>query len=1451
MRHGLILSFILTTLFSGNKSFSQSTIVPPSPNAMKMTEYFGQRPNMYTGTANVSVPLYTIDFDGWKLPLSISYNATGIRPNEEAGEVGLGWALNATGVISRTIRGGDDLFQGTSFNLGYVYNTMPMTYNLGFNWRTNPLPPNGSYYQYVASNRPDTQPDIFNYNFFGYSGSFVLSQKFSGPIQAIKITQDACSISYTEPSQQTVTTSGSFTVITPEGYQGVFSIAERSSTFSMMLNVTNTTVADSSCWLENHIDMTGFKNQSGMFRTTTSWYLSSITSPRGQVITFTYDMNPDGVTSPYLSNTRSFGEVELANANPIPIQTIHEHVYLKNIHSDEVNVDFSMDLRDDIRANVFYTSVASGSVFPVSAPPKRYTSINIKGVDSNSKLNKTITFRQSYFNQGFQDRVSGNQNGTELYYMRSRLDRVSIDDQEYRFYYNNWLPPKTTSGIDHFGFYNGNKITALLPPVAASPSGFLPYQAIVGGDTSYMRAPESYVQRSERWANFNVGKSGLLIKVKYPTRGYTTFTYEPHTYLPDATGYFTEQTSNSNIAGGARISMINDYDYDKRLILSKTYKYVDDPNKPALNQITTGKLMIPLYNRFSKVVHDPNDQAHNYPPIGIDFSRKAFTTIPGNNSAEGKVIGYSKVHEIVNDSINGLNYRNTYYFENRPGKVLPWNSFAVGYPNLNGQAMETRNYNSQGTVVQQTVNQNYYHVIDSIKALTYQYSGSNGYPFVDYAVFYPIKKTFITPYSTVTTVLDQQGTTSEDPSTGNITYNGPTHQTQKKFSYKNYLLSYDRTLNGLGDSVVTQYKRPADYLSPSAALLQMKSVNMVNPVIEEILSKNGAVISANGNRYSYDAPNNKINLASTYAYNRNNVGSFSASTDGNTFSSPYELKTNYTSYDQYGKLHEYTGPDGVIHSFIWGYNNKLPIVHGVGVNYSTLLSAYNATVSTPLTYEVQIRNQPGTSGNQISTYFHNPLVGITKVTDPSQQKKTYEYDTYSRLAVIRDNNGNVLSQNKYHFKTLPKTRIMSISTTGFDFGTFYHCNVPSPETLTISNTGEDDLNVTSLTVPTGFQSSWQGGMIPAGVSVDAIIKFNGSPTAAPGTPYTGQITFASDATNVTSLSATVYANYIQTGTSKTIQLYPNPLLFSSTQVHSTQYVTISNTGNECLTLNGSNSGSTGTSLSMTDPDWSVNVPGVVLPPGQTTQMNVFLKDSNPNPQNISINADFNGGTDILQLDILKIFLNASSNSITASSPSATITQTFTITNPGNAALNVTNVAWTNNSKFTVIPTSFTVAPNSSQTQTITVTYTASDFSAQSTVLTFTSNSTTATGTVTVNATRTPLNQLTLSPTSIIIKPSAQTASSYITNTGNVPATINSVPPTAPSGFAVTYQIFSGGTWVQVNPNSSPVTLQPTGQMQITIGPAVSGDFSSATGQLNIFDSLNNQYILNLTKSPTP
>lgn len=1413
---------------SFNSVFGQSgNIVPPTPNAMKMTEYYGQRPNMYTGTANISIPLYSIDFDGWQLPLTLSYSATGVRTNEEAGEVGLGWGLSATGIISRTISGGDDLLKSESDGRrGYVYNEEPVTFIMGYDWRTDATPPNTSYYFKLATEKPDTEPDIFNYNFFGYSGSFVLSQKVADPnleIKVVKITEDASSILFNESDE-------TFVVITPNGYKGEFTVKEKSTTFS-----SSVIAADRmTCCSEANIDILQFKNQSGKFRTATSWYLSKITSPNGQVITFTYDLNVDGSSS-HLTNSIAFAEQpDSPGGVDVCLQTVQEHVYLKSIASEEVNIDFLMEIREDLRMNSLFTSVASGSHFKVPVPPKRYAEINITGVDINSTLNKSIIFRQSYFNQQYQDRTIGNQSEIELRWLRSRLDRLVIDDREYRFYYekgDKGVPNKLTTGIDHFGFYNGEDQNGLLFPPGPVAGAFL-FSLNGLQDTSKL---EYYEQRLERRVNFNNGKAGLLTKVKYPTRGNTVLEYEPHIYVPSPSGYFREKDNSGNMAGGARIKSIKEFDQNDTLLLSKSYRYVEDLNiiPPATPSLPTGKLMTPLLNRYAHIYHDDTPP---YEPYDFVFKRASNSSIPGNNSAEGKIIGYSKVYEIV--SGQGESYMNVYYFENRPNKVLPYNSVAVGYPNLNGQVKQVSNYNSLGKIVQVTLNQDYHHPIDSIKAIAYQQQtnpdGASMY--LSYHAFYTIKRSFNRPFTVITTTFDSQGTSSESID-GHIAFSGILQQTRTKFQYnKNWLLRYKGQLNVAGDSMITRYRRPADYTNPSPTIQHMSlgTVNMVDPVIEEITYKNGVVIAANGNRYHYDGINDKVNLKETYSYNWEK-GPFIPSSDAHNFAPPYETKTTFTSYDPIsGKLLEYISSDGINHAFVWGYNSKLPVVHGIGIGYNQLLQAHNNASANLSTYETSLRTDSNVTGKQVSTYAHNPLVGISRITDPSGQKKTFEYNQYGRLEVTRDNLGKILTQNKYNFKALSGSKVISLSTSALNFGTFSDCvQRPVPKTLTISNTGDGDVDVSNFSIPSGFSSPWSGGIIYAGTSVDVPIHFIGEGD------YSSSISVYSDNAAGT-LTATIAGNYIPSGTNREIQMTPNPAL--SPNAHSTQYVEVKNIGNDCLNITGT------TSLAINDPDWSASISPITLGPGQSTTMTVFLKNSNPVTKSFTVHSNKNAGNDLLSVDIQKIILSPTSSSITFPEfTTQTATHTFKVKNTGNTLLDVTSIS-SNNSKFTFSPASFQLQANAEQT--ITVTYTSSDFSQQRLDLTFTSNKTAGPDVVTLYAERSEDYQMVWNPSSqVIIRPTDQTNESYLTNVGNVPTTISSVPVTSPPNFTVTYLIYSNVAYVQVNPNTSPVILQPGEALQVSV---TSDNFSTgATGSVTLSDSLGNDYFLQLVRSPTP
>lgn len=54
-------------------------------------------------------------------------------------------------------------------------------------------------------------------------------------------------------------------------------------------------------------------------------------------------------------------------------------------------------------------------------------------------------------------------------------------------------------------------------------------------------------------------------------------------------------------------------------------------------------------------------------------------------------------------------------------------------------------------------------------------------------------------------------------------------------------------------------------------------------------------------------------------------------------------------------------------------------------------------------------------GAQLTSYTHDPLVGITSQTDPTGRTLTYEYDGLGRLVRTRDEQGRILSQQQYHY----------------------------------------------------------------------------------------------------------------------------------------------------------------------------------------------------------------------------------------------------------------------------------------------------------------------------------------------------------------------------------------------------------------------------------------------------
>lgn len=92
-------------------------IIPPSPETFSIFRFVDYPVNHSTGVPEISIPLYNITCGSLNVPIAIDYHAGGRQISDLSGPIGLGWILNAGGIISRTIYGFPDEEQPVPSNL--------------------------------------------------------------------------------------------------------------------------------------------------------------------------------------------------------------------------------------------------------------------------------------------------------------------------------------------------------------------------------------------------------------------------------------------------------------------------------------------------------------------------------------------------------------------------------------------------------------------------------------------------------------------------------------------------------------------------------------------------------------------------------------------------------------------------------------------------------------------------------------------------------------------------------------------------------------------------------------------------------------------------------------------------------------------------------------------------------------------------------------------------------------------------------------------------------------------------------------------------------------------------------------------------------------------------------------------------------------------------------------
>ena len=571
-------------------------------------------------------------------------------------------------------------------------------------------------------------------------------------------------------------------------------------------------------------------------------------------------------------------------------------------------------------------------------------------------------------------------------------DNINAIQQTYAFEYNGTIPSPPTQGIDYWGYYNGKN----------SSGNYLPNFKITSSYT---------IPGMDRTPSSSQMQQGVLVKIVYPTKGYTKFWYEPH-------------KSSNVIYGGLRIQQIDNYNHDGTLVERKWYKYgagesgngravkpfpeISDFRRMAfLVEFNVLSVGYSTFNRLSYI-------NFYYPfPLTSYFASGSTVVYPevAEYSGTGSVTNGKTVYKYTDTPDDNTNF--TFRGQIPPQKYKTWHW-------KNGLLESKRVYNSSSDMVY--LLNNYYSYLSTSETLNLgvtQYAdlinyGADG-PGADH-----IKNNL-------------NGTTGEMKAFASLV-NGTL------YDYYNYYIttgipviaSSEESLDGVtttttysghneiglarqvqvtksnGDNLITKYKYPAD-LGATAPYNTMVTNNILTPVIHQEQYKGTTFLSKSVNEYKNWGSN--IFEPEILKYQATTTASI-------------ENRITYHNRDSRGNLRYISKDDADKVVYLWGYSQQYPIAEIVGATYSEVtakiaestlntIAAKNEPAPTDFTTINNLRSQLPNA--LITTYTYRPLVGILTMTDPRGVVTKYDYDSFGRLNKTTKAD-RVIETYDYHYK---------------------------------------------------------------------------------------------------------------------------------------------------------------------------------------------------------------------------------------------------------------------------------------------------------------------------------------------------------------------------------------------------------------------------------------------------
>ena len=1077
----LLLSLLLgaTVLYSQNPE-TNLRIVSVSPNAASLGT-FGMIPTSnYVGQASLSIPVYEIDLDGKKFPITLSYHTDGTRVAQEATWVGLGWTLQAGGCVIRQLQGMDD-FNTWGY---YEYPYIPWLNDPAFNVTEQNL----TEYMHYFNGDYDAEPDIFYFNAGGHSGSM-----FFDPLKNKRQVNAIPTIQTQEKVVKMVynTTNDCWIMTDLEGY--VYSFSTKEITYSYL----NTTDHYSENFSRNSIFRYDKEPQ-----VATAWMLDSVTSPNGGKIVFSYrkeTLYTPVVTTEDVIFLSKVVDGQISSVSPQYFNNKYNYNYsyskieqcrLASISFEGGKVEFTTTDREDIE------SAESGKKI------QKLSSIKIS--DISGRVVKTTMLEYKYL-------LSGTENTNEGYNDRLLLAKVydaagTKKNNTYTLEYNMGdLPPKSSPSVDAWGFYNGSSPAPYLQPLKLAPSIYWSESLQQGGKTSLFK------EGMDRSFNEPLCKIGTLRTITYPTGGTAVFEYEGHRFdelpmtppLREGTIVYADNSMDPIRENNSTIDYVSEPfvvdDANPKIIIRKrhdgphpdeylpwpltystwiekkegnTYKvlfsspetdvtesWLDDAEHLLEEgtyrvglQVTNMVLEYPISISVEVIGKSPVATDKDY--LGAGLRIKSITHTDGNGNSSWRKFEYLGAKLMVKPVFNAPvrvqqagswagNWMDAYYQLVQSMPYIPLTSMSRG--NLVGYSAVNESYGDMSA--QGYVNYKYNNVPDETP-----YIYLAGTPTVSNfengklrTVDYKDKNHRLLKREEYT----YSPTSSEEiwaPKIRSYRFSAddtnPTRSMQPyRLTAQSFYLSkkvtteyhaegnvvdeerYDYTDYGVLSSLKSnkhgmEKEKRFRYANDftDAVSGKMKEKYMVGIPIEQIELSGGKVVNASKTEYK-----DTLNMILPKCTMKFNSATPKTLAD---YAGAYVQDIWFGKYTSRGRLLGYIRNNLPV-SFLWAYNHLYPVARIEGKTYEAVERfsqtsirqlPANTNVASIVAILNTVRNGLANDNALVTTYLYSPLVGVTETIGPNTQKVSFEYDGFNRLVRVKDHNSKVVEEYDYNYK---------------------------------------------------------------------------------------------------------------------------------------------------------------------------------------------------------------------------------------------------------------------------------------------------------------------------------------------------------------------------------------------------------------------------------------------------